>query len=59
MIVMDKMEIIWHVRKVVVQFRSIRQGNEFEINGLKIGAMPPYCEKQTKMSKGCKTVNDV
>lgn len=47
------------LRKVDVQFCSIRQGNEFEINRLKIGAMPPYCEKQTKMSKGCKTDNDV
>lgn len=47
------------LRKVDVQFCSIRQGNEFEINRLKIGAMPPYCEKQTKMSKGCKTANDV
>lgn len=32
------------LRKMVVQFCSIGQENEFEID-LKIGAMPPYCEK--------------
>lgn len=37
----------------------IGQKNEFEINRLKLGAIPSYHEKQTKTSKDCKTASDL
>ena len=49
---------IWETKNYISSVTTIEcvgQKNEFEINRLKIGAILPYYEKQTKTSKDGKT----